>query len=169
MTKIVYGAYGSNLNKNQMINRCPSSKAIGSVFLDDWTIHFLGVANLVKAKNKKAPIGLFELTEECEKSLDKFEQYPLLYRKEFFLVYLNNKIVNMMTYIMQPGYETSPPSKAYFNSIYQGYLDFNFPTTSIVESLFYSLKNDSGLGYKSILWGESPVMELSDAYLYITK
>ena len=82
----IYVAYGSNMNVEQMKRRCPNAKPIGKYILGDYKLEFRGVANIIKCKGKKVPVALWEITEECEKSLDIYEGYPRLYRKEYVKV-----------------------------------------------------------------------------------
>ena len=41
----LYAAYGSNLNKHQMLKRCPKSEPIGTIVLDKFRLTFKGVAD----------------------------------------------------------------------------------------------------------------------------
>ena len=54
-----------------------------------------------------------------KKKLDKYEEYPTMYVKMFFL-YNNQKI---MTYIMTKKTKIVPPTRNYLNIIKQGYKD----------------------------------------------
>ena len=49
---ILYATYGSNLNKNQMLSRCPSSKVYKGFILKNWQLVFKGVAD-IEIKKKK--------------------------------------------------------------------------------------------------------------------
>ena len=42
---------------------------------------FKGVADLEKNRGSIALLGIYEITKECEKSLDLYEEYPIVYNK----------------------------------------------------------------------------------------
>ena len=68
----LYGAYGSNLNTEQMRKRCPNSIPLCSIYLEDWSLVFKGVADLEKNRGSIVLLGIYEITKECEKSLDLY-------------------------------------------------------------------------------------------------
>ena len=78
---MLYGAYGANLNMSNMEVRCPLAKPILGFHLVDYKLVFNGVADIIKHKGAKVPIGLWKITDKCEKALDKFEGFPYLYKK----------------------------------------------------------------------------------------
>ena len=45
--KRLYIAYGSNINLEQMANRCPNSKVVGKEMLKGYELEFRGVATIV--------------------------------------------------------------------------------------------------------------------------
>ena len=135
----IYIAYGSNMNLKQMKMRCPKAKPIGKGILEDYKLVFKGVADVEKCEGKQVPIVLWEITEECEKSLDIYEGYPRLYRKEYATVKIGNKDVNGMMYVMNYG-KGSAPNKYYFNIIKEGYQDFGIRLLPLIKALNESLK-----------------------------
>ena len=50
--KRLYIAYGSNINLEQMANRCPNSKVIGKEMLKGYELEFRGVATIVPKENE---------------------------------------------------------------------------------------------------------------------
>ena len=130
MTKL-YLAYGSNLNLSQMAFRCPDAKQLGSLYIPNWKLVFRGVADIEQSRNSddRLPVGLWEITKQCEQALDLYEGYPNLYDK------IN--IMGMMTYTMNRN-NISPPSRAYFHSILEGYKDFGLDTSHLYDSLGWS-------------------------------
>ena len=152
--KRIYLAYGSNLNHQQMKERCPKAQFLGSSILEDWRLTFKSVATIEKEVGKTVPIGVFEITDECEKSLDIYEDYPNLYSKREFEVVLGGKLVTCMTYVMEAKYGISPPSKKYFNVIREGYKNCGLNSDYLLEAEEYSIKADSGKGYESTRWNQ---------------
>ena len=85
--KKYYVAYGSNLNLAQMAVRCPDAKVVGKSFLEDYRLMYKGTmtgAYLTVEKEEGAclPIGIWEVQESDEASLDVYEGYPDLYYKK---------------------------------------------------------------------------------------
>tara|TARA_B100001093_G_scaffold483741_1_gene516544 strand:+ start:624 stop:1115 length:492 start_codon:yes stop_codon:yes gene_type:complete len=120
---MLYLAYGSNLNKNQMAFRCPKAKPLGAFMMPNWRLVFRGVADIMPEENAQVPIGLWEITDECEKALDRYEGVPRLYRKQYFTKKTKLGIVRYLTYIMNTD-TFALPSINYFESIQEGYKDF---------------------------------------------
>jgi gamma-glutamylcyclotransferase (GGCT)/AIG2-like uncharacterized protein YtfP len=127
----IYGAYGSNMNIQQMKQRCPRGKIIGKGMLQDYKLTFRGkyrgVANIQPCKGRSVPIVLWEITDSCEKSLDLFEGYPNLYVKEQVEVMVDGKPITAMVYIMESRYTnmSSLPTDYYFDTIVKGCMDNN--------------------------------------------
>ena len=121
---MLYFAYGSNLNHHQMKNiRCIGSKYLKTFFLKDYKLSFChpnklnkyGYANIVKKKRSKVPGAIWKITEKHEKILDRYEEFPKSYQKEYF--YLNGK--KIMFYIMNNCFNKKPP-KSDINTINEG-------------------------------------------------
>ncbi len=126
---MLYFAYGSNLNHNQMKSiRCFGSKYLKSFFLKDYKLIFchpiksnkFGYGNIMKKKGSKVAGAIWDISKEHEKILDTYEQFPNIYKKKYF--YLNGK--KIMFYIMKEYFIKDPP-KSYIDVINQGYKDCN--------------------------------------------
>ena len=126
---MLYFAYGSNLNHHQMKNiRCVGSKYLKTTFLKDYKLSFchsnienmFGYANVIKKKGSKVPGAIWEITKKHEKILDRYEEFPNSYQKEYF--YLNGK--RIMFYMMNKFFIKKPP-KSYINTIIEGYKNCN--------------------------------------------
>ena len=126
---MLYFAYGSNLNHNQMKNiRCSGSKYLKSFLLKDYKLIFchpnklnkFGYGNIVKKKGSKVAGAIWYITKEHEKILDTYEQFPNIYKKKYF--YLEGK--KIMFYIMKEYFIKEPP-KSYIDVINDGYKDCN--------------------------------------------
>ena len=148
----IYLAYGSNLNHDQMTERCPNSKFIGASFLEGWTLLFKGAATIRENEKSVVPVGLFEITQECEDSLDVFEDFPRLYDKKVVEIEFNDRKLKAMTYVMCADYGTGPPSGKYYNVIYEGYIDCNLNSKYLKEAKDYAENNDSGNSFISLRW-----------------
>ena len=153
MTKI-YLAYGSNLNHQQMADRCPNANYLGNTVLKDWRLIFKSVATIEKDLGKYVPVGVFQITIECEKALDIYEDYPHLYDKKELDIILDGIQVTAMTYVMVAKYGIAPPSRKYFNVISEGYKNCGLNTDFLLEAEEYSIKADTGKGYESTRWNQ---------------
>lgn len=130
----LYGAYGSNLNMDQMSFRCPNAEPLGSLILKGWSLQFRSVADMQLTKDGKCPIGLWRITEDCEKQLDIYEGYPHLYTKQVIYVQgCKQKFGTdrVMLYLMNDQSYKAPPTNRYLQSIVDGYHDFGIDTAPI--------------------------------------
>ena len=73
-----YGAFGSNLNKSQMKERCPASVPYEATMLNNHMLCFKSVANIIPKEKFQVPIGIYQITPTCEKKLDYYESFPSL-------------------------------------------------------------------------------------------
>lgn len=142
MDKRLYVAYGSNLNLRQMKHRCPTAKVYGKGLIKGYELLFKGHPNnaylTIEAKaGGKLPVVVWEIQGEDEKSLDRYEGYPMLYYKETILVELDDgKVVEAMTYIMTDVRgDLNPPSQRYLEAVREGYEDFGFDEEYLAKAL----------------------------------
>ncbi len=135
-----------------MAGRCPDARYLGNTMLKDWRLIFKSVATIEKYLGKHVPVGVFQITDECEKALDIYEDYPQLYDKKELDVILDGTQVTAMTYIMVGKYGIAPPSRKYFNVISEGYKNCDLNSDFLLEAHKYSIKADSGKGYESTRW-----------------
>ncbi len=88
MPENLYFAYGSNINLDQMAQRCPNAEPLGVVVLNGYELQFrgnsrgAGVATIAPKRGGKVYGLLWNITEKCEASLDIYEGYPRLYTKK---------------------------------------------------------------------------------------
>lgn len=137
--KRLYIAYGSNINLEQMARRCPHSKVVGTAMLPDYELEFRRVATIVPSKGKEVPVLLWEIDRIDEMSLDRYEGYPHLYRKEMFDADMNGFKCKGMGYIMNYG-EIEPPSPQYYSGILAGYRANGLDTSYLEAALDNSLE-----------------------------
>ena len=138
----IYLAYGSNMNFNQMKHRCPKAKVLGSAVLEGWRLMFRRktrpVATIEREKGCSVPVVLWEITAECEKSLDRYEGFPYFYAKEDVTPTFKGKPVTAMAYIMTPGYEPGKPQDDYYSTILEGYRDNGIDPAPLDEAVRWS-------------------------------
>lgn len=142
-----YIAYGSNLNEAQMRQRCPGAKRIAAGTLEGYRITFrsnwrIGVANIEPRKGSSVPVGIWAISAQNEKSLDRYEGFPTLYTKETVRIKLPDlRTVDAIIYVMPPHRPWAKPSADYLNVIKQGYKDFGFDN----RKLIYAARNPTPL------------------------
>tara|TARA_B100001057_G_scaffold451785_1_gene495172 strand:- start:316 stop:717 length:402 start_codon:yes stop_codon:yes gene_type:complete len=119
---MLYFAYGSNLNLSQMKRRCKDSVYLKKINLENFRLTFRSryrAADIEPKKNSLVPGGLFEISKSDEKKLDLYEDYPILYKKYYFI--LDGRKV--MTYTMVKKTPFRFPTERYLNVVKRGYLD----------------------------------------------
>ena len=119
---MLYFAYGSNLNHFQMKRRCKDSIFLKKYELKGFRLNFRSkyrAADIEKSKNSLVPGALFEISKSDEKKLDVYEDFPVLYKKYYFL-YEGKKI---MTYTMTKKTPFRFPTERYLNVVKRGYKD----------------------------------------------
>lgn len=128
-----YFAYGSNLSKKQMSQRCPESKPRLMATLPNYKLVFTdwsrqwrgGVVTIKRFSGKKVLGAIYEITESDLRRLDKYEGYPQSYQRIKVIVFDdNNEPVEALTYIKAGQLEEAPPSKEYLALMQQGYRDW---------------------------------------------
>ena len=128
-----YLAYGSNLNKRQMKQRCPDAIPVASVTIPDYELVFRGVATIEPKAGASVQCGIWRISAEDEKSLDRYEGFPRLYGKQFFWVPVNGKMVRAMAYIMTAGaHKKRQPYTDYLITIMEGYEDFELDEKPLI-------------------------------------
>ena len=131
---MLYFAYGSNLNHFQMKRRCKDSKYLKKINLKNFSLTFRSkyrAADIEPKKNSIVPGGLFEISKSDEKKLDIYEDYPILYKKIYF-IYNNKKI---MTYTMCKKTSFAFPTEKYLNVVKRGYKDCKLNKKYLTKAL----------------------------------
>jgi len=146
-----YIAYGSNLNTKQMSIRCSGAKVAGTGFLKDYQLIFKGsltgaYLTIEKAEGKSVPVAIWEVSEENEKALDRYEGYPSFYYKkemEIELTEIKTKKTyrkQAFVYIMHEERKLGIPYKDYLLVCLEGYKTFKFNSKYLEEALKNSME-----------------------------
>lgn len=131
--KKTYIAYGSNINLEQMAQRCPDAKVIGTAMLENYELEFRQVATVIPSEGARCPVLVWEISEQDEQRLDRYEGYPRLYRKEEYEIELGGRYVKGMAYLMNGG-EICPPQLGYYYGILEGYEANGLDTEYLVRA-----------------------------------
>lgn len=140
---ILYAAYGSNMNLEQMSMHCPYAEVLCVGTLKDYRLTFrgdgsgAGVANIQQENGSTVSVVLWIITTRCEKVLDIYEGYPRLYKKQTIKVETRYGMVEAMAYVMSKKYENKPaiPGGRYYGIIQRGYEDHGLDTVPLIASL----------------------------------
>jgi len=131
---MLYFAYGSNLHHFQMKRRCKDSIFIKKINLKNFNLTFkikYRAAYIEFKKNSIVPGGLYEISKSDEKKLDVYEDFPVLYKKYYFLYY-GKKV---MTYTMVKKTPFRFPTERYLNIVKQGYKDCDLDNKYLQKAL----------------------------------
>jgi gamma-glutamylcyclotransferase len=129
-----YFAYGSNLNKKQMLERCPGAKPKFQAILPNYKLIFTGwsrewkggTASIKPVRGEKVPGAVYEVSEGDLRRLDRYEDYPNTYDRINVLVIKDDgTAIKAFTYIKRRQPDETKPSPAYLAVIRQGYQDWS--------------------------------------------
>jgi len=138
-----YFAYGSNLNKEQMLNRCSGAEPVKKVILRGYKLDFCGVASISRQKNSVVPGAVYKITTSDEVALNRYEGFPTLYEKRSVEVCgLDDEV---MFYFIRDK-ELSYPSYSYLRTVRKGYEDWGLDEKKLYEALDRSVTRDLKLG-----------------------
>ncbi|MDR3502950.1 MAG: gamma-glutamylcyclotransferase [Legionella sp.] len=128
---MLYFAYGSNLNIEQMVKRCPDSMPIKRLKIDDFRLVFRGVADIEYQQGASVEGALWEISQADEDVLDRYEGVDLyLYSKEYF----DYNGEEVLCYTMNEN-GIMPPNDYYAHVIRVGFNDFDIPHDTLDAAL----------------------------------
>ena len=128
-----YFAYGSNLNKKQMLERCPDSKPLFIATLPNYKLVFSGwsrkwrggVATIKLLRGERVSGAIYEVSDRDLRRLDTYEGYPNSYNRINVTVFdEDGKRVEAVTYVKVGQLEETKPSKEYLAIIQRGYTNW---------------------------------------------
>lgn len=100
---VIYFAYGSNMNSEQMRERCPGSKALISARLRDYRLTEREKADIDPEPGAVVYGMMYHIWEEDLNTLDRREGYPTTYtRTEVEIESAEGETYRALTYIMTP-------------------------------------------------------------------
>ena len=141
---MLYVAYGSNMNLEQMAYRCPNSYVVCNGELHGWKLVFNFHADVIKGKKKDiVPVVVWSIADSDWDMLDMYEGFPSYYVKETVDVILDNgKKEKAVVYVMADNRKgIHPPASSYFNCIFKGYMDNGIDTDYLFDALDHSYDN----------------------------
>ena len=162
---MLYFAYGSNLNRRAMAQRCPRAEAVSAARLDGYRLVFRRFADIVSDPTSTVWGALYDLTPACLHALDKYEDAPRSYRKTSVKVVRGETLVDAMAYMMNEG-AIAPPELAYYNEIARGYTDWKLDQAHLRRARLAVLTSRKGqdaspkarTGVVSGVSGDAPIL-----------
>ncbi len=148
----IYFAFGSNLHPPQMAERCPGSRVLHPGVLKGYRLAFSGystrweggVATVVAEPSSEVQGVLYDLTEEDQRNLDRFEGFPTVYdRLQVRVEGRDGNLHSAMTYqkltSQNQSTGTTPPSLRYFHQIWKAYRAFQLDEAFLLKAVEDSL------------------------------
>lgn len=141
---LLYFAYGSNMNTNQMAFRCPDAEVVEAVRLNGYRLTFRtngsgnGVATILPEPGSHVDGVLWQISRRDEQHLDHYEGFPHLYGKEPVTIMdqLGNRR-EVMAYTMNQPYRDVPamPSVSYLEGILRGCRQNGIETRTVLKAV----------------------------------
>ena len=144
----LYLAYGSNLNLRQMAHRCPDAELLGYTYLENTRLIYRGslsgyYLSIEPARGNRTPCGVFRITPQDERSLDRYEGYPELYGKVIYrglpLYAMDGTrrpvTIDAMAYQLPVSAPAGLPIPYYIRICTEGYRDFGFDIAYLDQAL----------------------------------
>lgn len=128
-----YFAYGSNLSRKQMKERCPDAKPKVSATLYHYRLIFCGwsrtwrggTASIKGHRGQRVFGGVYEISDACQRKLDRYEGYPATYDRINIIVNTDaGEAIEAFTYIKKQQAEETKPSPEYLKTLKQLYIDW---------------------------------------------
>jgi gamma-glutamylcyclotransferase (GGCT)/AIG2-like uncharacterized protein YtfP len=128
-----YFAYGSNMNTQQMHERCPNSRPIGPAVLRGYKVVERKYADIDKSPDSTVNGLVWEIAESDLKVLDRYEGYPKCYiRYQVAIELQDSTILNCFVYEMTPRTKTKregiPYTEAYRLRCREGAIEHSIPS-----------------------------------------
>jgi gamma-glutamylcyclotransferase (GGCT)/AIG2-like uncharacterized protein YtfP len=128
-----YFAYGSNLDRQQMKERCPNSQPKFSATLHHYKLVFSGwsrqwhggTASIKPKRGERLHGAIYQVSDRDIVRLDSYEGYPTV--NDRINVIVNTEIgdaIQAFTYIRKQQAEETKPSTEYLKIIQRGYHDW---------------------------------------------
>jgi hypothetical protein len=131
----LYFAYGSNMDSNQMAERCPGAEAVGTGVLQDYRfiINQRGFATLRQEADVSTPGVLWTLNPAHQQALDKHEGFSAgVYDKSFRAVRRDTgEVVQALVYIDHRNQQIGTPNDSYLERVIAGAESHGLPAGHI--------------------------------------
>jgi gamma-glutamylcyclotransferase (GGCT)/AIG2-like uncharacterized protein YtfP len=131
---MLYFAYGSNLNKKQMKNRCPDSVPVVKVILKNYKLVFNYFADVVETPGEIVYGAVYDVSNSDIRKLNRYEGYPRHY--DIINIKVEDdegKAYKAFAYVMTSK-GIREPEEHYYNIIKHGFKDWNLPLEKLMNA-----------------------------------
>ena len=131
---LLYFAYGSNMDPEQMLARCPRARSFGRGRIRHrrFLINSRGVATIRPERDANAWGGVWAITAADEAALDRFEGYPWRYGKAFLRVHMDDGTRAEALVYVDPLADAGWPRPGYLPRILRGAAHFRLPAGYVI-------------------------------------
>jgi gamma-glutamylcyclotransferase len=140
---ILYFAYGSNLDREQMRSRCPGGRFLGCACLPGYDLGFGGysrtwasaVATVALSPGARVLGGLYELEPEDLAALDDYEGHPTFYVRTSARISMSGHTARRAMVYRLHRHRTRPgkPSLHYLKRIAAAYDALGYDAAALLE------------------------------------
>jgi len=158
---MLYVAYGSNMNLDQMEYRCPKSVVVGVGILKGWKLEFNYHANVYRSDDMhdEVPVLVWDIDDSEWSWLDSYEGFPYYYYKDTVDVWVDGKRKKAIVYVMTDNgmdkklrsHNTVLPSQSYFSCIEEGYIANGIDTEYLYKVLAENIKVNEELKREGVV------------------
>lgn len=134
----VYFAYGSNLSRAQMQERCPGARPLAKAWIPDHRLGFVGhseawdggTSTIMLAVGETLWGALYEVDPACLEVLARHEgsAYTL---SRTLIVREGGTFEHAFVFVRTRDFEERPPSDRYVSTIRRGYADWSLPAEAL--------------------------------------
>lgn len=146
MARKYYIAYGSNLNIDQMMMRCPTARVLGTSEIRDYELLYKGsktgsYLTIERKDGGRVPVAIWSVTEADELALDRYEGCPTFYYKTEMRLPVKSirtgkvRSMDCFVYIMHEDRHLGLPTLTYFNTCIEGYRAFGFDRNLLYQAI----------------------------------
>ena len=133
-------AYATNVSENEMHKHCPNAVFRGFGKLDGFELRFCGytghaVATLAKEKNSCVDVAVWEMSPEDYYTIDNFEKFPYIYKREKTSAVLLGRKVKGSVYLMKQNIKDGLPSEEYLKELRKCFDEAGWSQDSINNAL----------------------------------
>lgn len=138
----LYIAYGSNLNKAAMRRRCPDARPLGKFYLTDARLVFRGVADVEYSPGDRVPCGLWAISDQDERHLDRYEGVSsgFYFKDRSIQLSYRGSLYRPLIYLMRSR-GVFPPTASYVETVRDGYRDFALDQSYLDQAIVDSFNN----------------------------
>lgn len=140
----------------QMADRCPGAKPVGTSVLKDYRLLFKGsltgsYLTVEPEEGCSVPVGIWEVTAAHERSLDLYEGFPTFYYKKDLKLPVRDihtgemRHLDAFVYIMHEDRRIGVPTRHYIDTCKEGCRDFGLDETVLREAVEYSRRHAGDL------------------------